>query len=203
MRTCLPLSVLIALTAWGVVAEPLPAGRPEMAEDGLRAPGPSTAAWVPYPSSDPLIWAADACLGFFLTRSVAALGQGAAVAWEADGLGAEFGERQARIRVETVPPDGAGGFRCASQRWPEIAPSAARLEAVATWIDDRLRAGDGWKGWFEAENPGGLRFRTVAEYRNEELGVTLRIEALHDHPMRSDYMVVGLEQDSPGGPLLH
>jgi hypothetical protein len=156
--------------------------------------------WTPYPTADGLVWAAEACLGYFMTRDAGALGGGEVTGRDRDGLEVELGAMEARIHLHGVPATGQGAFRCNSMRWPELSPSPGRLHEVATWIEARLRPRAGWQGWFEPEDPDGRRNRTIARYRNEALGVTLRVEARHDHPTRRDYLMVSLDADGPVAP---
>lgn len=157
--------------------------------------------WLPYPTEDPFIWSADACLGYLWTRDPAALGDGVVVTRDGPRLEAELGRMQGRIQI-LDESQGGDAFRCVTTRWPELPPDRDRLDALGRWVEHRLMKRDGWRGAFDPDNPGGLRLREVALFRHDEMGVTLRVQARFDHRTGSDYLSFRLEADAgapPGG----
>ena len=148
--------------------------------------------WLPYPTEDPFIWSADACLGYFWTRDAAAMGDGVEVTRDGPRLEAELGRMRGRIQILDGPA-GGGAFRCLTTRWPELPPDRDRLDALGRWVEHRLMKRDGWRGAFDPDNPGGLRVWEVASFRHDGLGVTLRVQARFDHRTGSDYLSFELE----------
>ena len=181
----------------GGAAELASVVQPSDGQGGQVGPG----VWLPYPTEDPFIWSADACLGYLWTRDPAALGDGVVVTRDGPRLEAELGRMQGRIQILDESP-GGDAFRCVTTRWPELPPDRDRLDALGRWVEHRLMKRDGWRGAFDPDNPGGLRLREVALFRHDEMGVTLRVQARFDHRTGSDYLSFRLEADAgapPGG----
>lgn len=100
-------------------------------------PAPRPGPWTPWPTDDPVIWAADACLGFYLTRDRAAFAP--ALPYEIvhkdleRRLYAERDDPPVRVSVFNWPAPHHGVFQCQTMTWPALAKPDP--EAVTVWAE--------------------------------------------------------------------
>jgi hypothetical protein len=114
----------------------------------VEDPGPSTEPWIPFESDDPFIWAADACLGYFMTRSEAALNGGITSFRDEDHWNVAWDAR-AKIHLFNWPFHEYGTFNCESSGWTLIPEDTSQEAELEKWAQFRLAANDGWVGVFD------------------------------------------------------
>ena len=157
--------------------------------------GYSTAPWIPFTTDNSFVWVADACLGYFMTRSEIALNVDAVTSGVGgDGIFriyAELGDYRTnladsgRLQIFNYPFSQYGVFRCENMRWPPLQFDPAEFER---WVDTRMTAENGW-------TPSN-RFGGAAAFRNEEFGALVRV-----YEIGGDY-TFSIEADYFGPPIV-
>lgn len=128
--------------------------------------GFSDEPWKSFETKSPFVWAADACLGYFVTRDPAAWNGGQT---EAPGdeyhqnvvLGdlADVPNWQARIHIFNFPFHEYGVFNCQNTSWPSLEFNGdefqrwvvARMTAKDGWTPSNPRFGDDYAFWIQAD----------------------------------------------------
>lgn len=162
--------------------------------ESLTDPAPRPGAWTPWPTDDPVIWAADACLGFYLTRDPAVFAPAVPTRTDHDEgrdprLYAARDDPPVRVTVFNWPDV----FQCQTMRFPTLdkRPDPA---ALAAWVGARLTAD---QGWVPATDP---RSKSAASdgiaLRHDALGVTVRVYWFFE------FMQVEVEADYHGPPII-
>jgi len=136
--------------------------------------------WQPYESSDLVVWGADACLGYFLTKNQSAWNGGTTE----DDIDSEFGiyvtlgDFLARLHIFDWPSSGTaspypeyGVFNCENTSSPAHTMSAVRSEELKKWVDFRLSKANGWVGGMQS-----FAGYIDGSFRNDFLGLTVRFE---------------------------
>ncbi len=155
--------------------------------------------WQPFESSDLAVWGADVCLGYFLTKSESAWNGGTPDGKEGDhhGFYLVLGDFAARLHVfdwpyatEGSPYAGYGVYNCENTSWPELLLDGTRVEELKKWAEHRLSEANGWVGSID-----GFEGSLKGSFRNETLGLTLRIE-------NQGGMRISFRADYSGPPIL-
>ncbi len=136
--------------------------------------------WQPFESTDPVVWGADACLGYFLTKDESAWNGGTTEdkAVDKHSIYVVLGNFLARFHVFDWPPIDAakpyanyGVFQCKNTRWPEHKLDAERSTELKKWTEFRLSSANGWVGSIESF-AGYLK----GSFRNDAVGLTVHFE---------------------------
>lgn len=153
----------------------------------LEHEGFSSEAWVPYETDSHLVWAIDTCLGFFQTRDKSLLSDQPIEFPTQNSIRFWNIEKTAAINLMNFPFNEYGVFDChwRSHLYPDHLWTKETINSVTEWVEFRMAGSNGWSGNFGPENP-----RSVAEFRNERMGVTLRVLIGHENypfDIRADY----------------
>lgn len=136
--------------------------------------------WQPFESKDQVVWGADACLGYFLTKDASAWNGGTTKDEVGDeyGIYVVLGDFLARLHIFDWPPTSVaspykeyGVFQCENTRWPEHALDAERSEELKKWAEFRLSKANGWVGSIES-----FAGYLDGSFRNDALGLTIHFE---------------------------
>lgn len=171
--------------------------------DSIWDDGPSTEPWVPFPSTDLLVWGADACLGFFMTRDQASLNGGILTDHPPFHRYVELGDMRARIVILDFPFDEYGVFQCENTTWPERVLTQNSLDELQRWIAARLTPEAGWQGTFDRVIPDGWRFFDLGRFRNDRLGLSLGVgTSFHERRSNHLHLTVRIYADYFGPPVM-
>lgn len=145
-------------------------------------------AWAPFESDEVWVWAADACLGFFMTKDTSAWNKGEhnGSVDEPFGITVELREGltlKERIHIKDHPmyvksnsKPHYGAFRCETDyRYGKPVQDTDRDE-VMRWINTRLTKGNGWTGSLNTWEGFHL-----GSFRNDALGLDMKIEATDEN----------------------
>ncbi|MEM6588275.1 MAG: hypothetical protein AAF641_07475 [Pseudomonadota bacterium] len=154
----------------------------------IKDPPILTSVWSPFESSSLLVWGADVCLGYFLTKDAGAWNGGSTLDTvdELHGIYVELGDFEARVHlsdrpfgVEGSPQEGYGVFNCKNARWPEHSLTNAEKDEIQRWIENRLSTTNGWVGGLEDWSSSTVG-KVVGQFRNEALGLTVEFRNWDD-----------------------
>lgn len=138
--------------------------------DSIQGPPRISEPWERFDSKDPFVWAADVCLGYFLTRSESAFAGGKVSAGRHHDnslyLDVAREDLAARAYFYDFPFGEYGVFQCEGSERADSPPDGIEF---ARWTQDRLRVTEGW-----VADPSQSSFQLVT-YRNERLGVRFRV----------------------------
>lgn len=144
----------------------------------LRSPPPVGGTWTPFESDEDLVWAADVCLGYFLTKDNTAWNGGKIHEKSRDsrGLYLILENTWSRVHIYNYPKSIVGSnyedygvYACESTfvPWRELTHEGG-LE-VQRWASTRLNALNGWVGNFTDLEPP-LR----GKFRNDKLALNVQ-----------------------------
>lgn len=155
--------------------------------------------WEPFPSNNPVVWGADVCLGYFLTKHPTAWNGGVRSETDPAWLYLTLEGDRARVRMmdwpidsEGSPYSGYGTFTCQNTKWPEHRLDEMGIAEIRRWARERLSAANGWTG--NIENWGAVE---NAEFRNDVLSLMVIIRNW------SGSAQIKFEADYLGPPILY
>jgi hypothetical protein len=138
--------------------------------DSIQGPPRISKRWQPFDSKDPFVWAADVCLGYFLTRSESAFAGGKVSAGRHHDnslyLNVVREDLAARAYFYDFPFGNFGVFQCEGTLLADGSPDGLEF---ARWTQNRILGTTGWAS--DDSHPGF----DLSAYQNKDVGVRFRV----------------------------